>query len=95
MPADEVQLLSGPFRAPADVLGRWLLLWGIAVSGRGQVPVELLAEPWRALPQVSEKYFAAPPSARSPRSRASASATTRPRGGPGGIGRARAGRTDP
>lgn len=63
MARHELSLIGGKVRVPADRLGRWILLWGMAVGGRGRVPLELILEPWRAEANGSQKYFAAPPMA--------------------------------
>jgi hypothetical protein len=56
-------LIGGDVRVPAESLGRWILLWGMALGGRGRVPLELIREPWNAESNRSQKYFAAPPMA--------------------------------
>jgi len=48
---------------PAAKLARWILLWGMAVAGGGEVPKALLEEPWRAPANSSHKYFEAAPAA--------------------------------
>jgi hypothetical protein len=63
MARHELPLIGGNVRVPADRLGRWILLWGMALGGRGRVPLELILEPWRAEANGSQKYFAAPPMA--------------------------------
>ncbi|MCZ6534060.1 MAG: PQQ-binding-like beta-propeller repeat protein [SAR324 cluster bacterium] len=59
----EVALIGGNARVSEATLARWILLWGIGLSGRGRVPVELLAEPWRTPPNRPQKYFQNPPAA--------------------------------
>jgi hypothetical protein len=64
------RLLAGPFPeatatfledeipVPARLLGPWLALWSVAVSGRGRVPPALLAAPWPERPLgAREKHF--------------------------------------
>ncbi len=63
MARHELSLIGGNVRVPADRLGRWILLWGMAAGGRGRVPLELILEPWRAAANRSQKYFEAPPMA--------------------------------
>jgi hypothetical protein len=63
MATHELSLIGGNVRMPAESLGRWILLWGMAVGGRGRVPPELIREPWRAKSNRSQKYFATPPMA--------------------------------
>ncbi len=57
VPDLELSLIGGAARASAAQIARHLLLWGMAVAGRGQVPVELLTAPWSAPPNRAEKYF--------------------------------------
>ena len=63
MAKHELSLIGGDVRVPAETLGRWILLWGMAIGGRGRVPPELIREPWHAESNRSQKYFAAPPMA--------------------------------
>ncbi len=63
LPDHPIDLIGGQVTVPAADLGRWILLWGMTVSGSGEVPKSLLSEPWSAPPNPSEKYFAAPPAA--------------------------------
>ena len=49
---------------PASLtLNRWILLWGMSVSGSGKVPLDWLAEPWAAPANPAEKYYATAPGA--------------------------------
>ncbi|MBI4366700.1 MAG: hypothetical protein HY543_07780 [Deltaproteobacteria bacterium] len=41
----------------------WQLLWAMARTGHGRVPLELLMRPWTERPNRGEKYVAAPPGA--------------------------------
>jgi hypothetical protein len=63
MPELTVSLIGGQVQVPARTLGRWMLLWGISVAGRGRVPPALIAEPWDAEPNDAEKYFNTGPAA--------------------------------
>ncbi len=63
MPPDPVSLIGGQVVVPASRFGRWILLWGIAVAGSGRVPPELIAAPWTAPDNPSEKYFETAPAA--------------------------------
>jgi selenocysteine lyase/cysteine desulfurase len=63
MATHELSLIGGNVRLPAESLGRWILLWGMAIGGRGRVPPELIREPWHAESNRSQKYFATPPMA--------------------------------
>jgi hypothetical protein len=62
-PAEELSLIGGNVRIPAAKMARWILLWGMSLTGRGQVPLALLEEPWTVPENPSEKYFEAPPAA--------------------------------
>jgi hypothetical protein len=62
-PGEELSLIGGNVRIPAAKMARWILLWGMSLAGRGQVPLALLEEPWTAPQNPSEKYFEAPPAA--------------------------------
>ena len=63
LPGQRLSLIGGAVEHPAADLGRWMLLWGMAIAGRGPVPIALLTEPWSMPANPSEKYFAAPPAA--------------------------------
>jgi hypothetical protein len=56
-PAGGVAMLQNQDPVPMEQLGRWLLLWAIAVSKSGSVPPSWLREPWTAPPSEFEKYF--------------------------------------
>jgi len=62
-PARRVGLIGGRVRISSTTLRRWLLLWGMTLAGEGRVPPELIAEPWTAPQNDSEKYFDSPPGA--------------------------------
>lgn len=62
-PEGELSLIGGAVTAPRARLGRWVLLWGMALSGNGPVPVDYLREPWTAPANRSEKYFETAPAA--------------------------------
>ncbi len=55
--------IGGQVQVPDATMGRWILLWGMAVAGRGYVPPSFVAEPWTAPPNPSEKYFEIAPAA--------------------------------
>ena len=40
MPERRLSLIGGAVEIPAAKLGRWILLWGMAVAGQGAVPVD-------------------------------------------------------
>lgn len=62
-PEEELSLIGGNVRMPAAKMARWILLWGMSLTGRGRVPQALLDEPWTAPQNPSEQYFEAPPAA--------------------------------
>ncbi len=62
-PDRPVGLIGGRVRISSTTLRRWLLLWGMTLAGEGRVPPELIAEPWAAAQNSSEKYFNSPPAA--------------------------------
>ena len=63
MPRDELSLVGGNATASAQTLGRWIVLWGMSLAGRGRVPLAFLREPWTTPSNPSEKYFTPPPGA--------------------------------
>ena len=62
-PSMRVSLFGGQLAVPAATFARWYLLWGIALSGHGRVPLALLSEPWTDRPNRAEKYLAPAPAA--------------------------------
>ncbi|MDH3475751.1 MAG: hypothetical protein OEM59_18900 [Rhodospirillales bacterium] len=62
-PERELSLIGGAASPSAAELGRWILLWGMALARRGFVPPELIAAPWRRPPNRAEKYFGVAPAA--------------------------------
>lgn len=62
-PGTTVGLFGGALREPAAKVGRWYLLWAIAASGDGRVPPTLIASPWTAPRNRSEKYLEPAPAA--------------------------------
>ncbi len=56
-PDTPVKLFGGNVVVPAATMGRWYLLWGMAYTGHGRVPTELLTAPWRQPPNRGEKYM--------------------------------------
>ncbi len=63
MPDQVLERIGGRVQVPAASVGRRLLLWAMAVAGRGRVPPALIAEPWAAPGNPSEKYFEPAPAA--------------------------------
>jgi hypothetical protein len=63
LPSDELSLIGGNVTLEAAQYARWILLWGMTLSGKGQVPAALIAEPWTTPANRGEKYFQAPPGA--------------------------------
>ena len=56
-PGNALSLIGGAVEIRAWKLRRWLLLWAMARSGTGPVPLALLDLPWTAAPNRAEKYF--------------------------------------
>ncbi len=63
LPEHELGLIGGKVTVPAARFGRWILLWGMALAGEGRVPPALIAEPWTAPANQSEKFFELAPAA--------------------------------
>jgi len=63
MPDEPMSLIGGAVQIPSALMGRALLLFGIALQGEGalseaeQIPLDLLKEPWTREPNRAEKYF--------------------------------------
>ena len=62
-PERTVGLIGGRVTISSKTLNRWILLWGMTLSGEGRVPPELIAQPWSAPQNDAEKYFDSPPAA--------------------------------
>ncbi|MFQ5466857.1 MAG: hypothetical protein ACE5DS_01870, partial [Kiloniellaceae bacterium] len=58
-----LSMIGGKVQVPARDLGRWILLWGMALAGQGRVPPDLIEAPWTAPANASEKYFDPQPAA--------------------------------
>jgi hypothetical protein len=63
VPDKTLTLIGGATQASAQTLARWTLLWGMALTGTGRVPLDLISEPWEMPANRAEKYFAVPPAA--------------------------------
>ena len=63
VPEMTLSLIGGAVQAPAVTMARWMLLWGMSLTGTGEVPLDLISEPWDVPANRAEKYFAAPPAA--------------------------------
>ena len=63
LPDQTLSLIGGAVEQPAADLGRWILLWGMALAGNGPVPSALLSAPWSLPDNPSQKYFGAAPAA--------------------------------
>jgi hypothetical protein len=63
VPDTTVSLIGGATSASARQLARWILLWGMALAAEGEVLPALIAEPWTAPANPSEKYFETAPAA--------------------------------
>jgi hypothetical protein len=56
-PDGDVRMFGGRRRLEPGAVARWYLLWGIAHTGFGTVPTEILRTPWKSVPNRSEKYL--------------------------------------
>jgi len=62
-PGAETSMIGGNLVVPAADVARWYLMWGMAHSGGGRVPPELVGAPWTAQPNRAEKYMDPTPAA--------------------------------
>lgn len=63
LPVKSAQLFEGNASAPATHVVQWYLLWAMGLNGHGQVPLELLQEPWTEPANEREKYWHPAPAA--------------------------------
>ncbi len=56
-PPGRVPTFGGALTASRADLGRWVLLWGMALAGREEVPPALLERPWSEAPNEFAKWF--------------------------------------
>jgi len=56
-PKGEVRMFGGRRRLEPGAVALWYLLRGIAHTGLGMVPIEILKTPWKSAPNRSEKYL--------------------------------------
>lgn len=63
LPESPISLIGGQVQIAAARYARWVLLWGMGLSGEAHVPVSLIAAPWNARPNRAEKYFDPAPAA--------------------------------
>lgn len=56
-PPGEVKIFGGQRDVVRADIGRWILLWAMAVSRSGRVPVALFAAPWTEAPNRQQKWF--------------------------------------
>ncbi len=63
VPEMTLSLMGGAVQVSAVTMARWMLLLGMSLTGTGEVPQELITEPWDLPANRAEKYFAAPPAA--------------------------------
>ncbi|MFQ5785642.1 MAG: hypothetical protein ACE5H8_12580, partial [Alphaproteobacteria bacterium] len=59
-PDGTVSIIGGRLQVPLVKMGRWLLIWGMAIAGEGRVPPAFVAAPWDGHPNEAEKYFETP-----------------------------------
>ena len=57
VPEVTLSLFGGALQVSAVSMARWMLLWGMALAGIGEVPLELIIEPWDVPANRAEKYF--------------------------------------
>ncbi len=57
VPEVTLSLFGGAAQVSAVSMARWMLLWGMAQAGTGEVPLDLLTEPWDVPTNRPEKYF--------------------------------------
>ena len=57
LPQNNVPVMGGSKMVAARNLGHWILLWGVGLSGKGEVPLHYLDRPWVVPAHGSEKYF--------------------------------------
>lgn len=60
IPAVTLSLIGGAVQVSAVSMARWMLLWGMALAATGEVPLDLITEPWDVPANRAEKYFAPP-----------------------------------
>lgn len=63
LPNIDLSLIGGKVHMPASRLARWILLWGMSITGIGVVPPEFISTPWNTPPNRAEKYFEIPEAA--------------------------------
>ena len=67
MPGEPMSLIGGAVQIPAALMGRALVLFGMALQGeeaitqKFRIPITLLDEPWTRPPNRAEKYFDSQP----------------------------------
>ena len=62
-PPGQVGIFGGRRSVERSRIGTWVLLWAMAVSGTGRVPVSLFAASWNEPPNKQQKWFHATPMA--------------------------------
>ncbi|MEO0397608.1 MAG: hypothetical protein AAF243_16725 [Cyanobacteria bacterium P01_A01_bin.137] len=63
LPMLMANLFENNVQEPAADVARWYLLWAIGLNDQGQVPTELLAQPWQTPANSQEKYWQTVPAA--------------------------------
>lgn len=63
LPVKSAQLFENNASAPARHVAQWYLLWAMGLNGYGQVPLQLLQEPWTEPENDREKYWHPAPAA--------------------------------
>ncbi len=62
-PRRRLAMFGANLSVTAATVGRWYLMWALAMNGHGRVPPALIGAPWTAAPTPPEKYLEAPPGA--------------------------------
>lgn len=63
LPSVTANLFENNVQEPAVDVAHWYILWAIGLNGRGQVPTELLTQPWQTPANEREKYWQTVPAA--------------------------------
>ncbi|MEL7359058.1 MAG: hypothetical protein AAFN40_21170 [Cyanobacteria bacterium J06560_6] len=63
LPSVTANLFENNVQEPAVDVAHWYILWAIGLNGQGQVPTELLTQPWQTPANAREKYWQTVPAA--------------------------------
>lgn len=56
-PEDEISIIGGNLKLPAQRIARHYLMWAMAMNGKGRVPLDWFDVPFEATPNRSQKYL--------------------------------------